>query len=156
MDSVGGPQADLSFCGEEFLIGGGCKTTNVMFGEGDAPTCSGGGQHPSLAILHYLKTIISGGCRAMEYIKSIIDLRMLIQCMHFPFNALRRVQIIQGSKPTFWPFDHEYASMKLLVELWYYIHVKFKERQTSALTQVEFLTAPIHYSHGANLCTFVQ
>lgn len=98
---------------------------------------------------------ISGGRLVVAYIKNI---ETTLYARHaFPLPRLGKVtsNIVEQANPGFLAI-HEFASFKLLVEMWYYLQAKFNNRREEAKAREEVLTLPAYQSHMANLYEFGQ
>lgn len=90
-------------------------------------------------ILHTLETSISGGRAAVEYIKKVHPSTYARHA--FPLPRMSKVcsnPVEQANSGLL--AIREFASLKLLVELWYYIQGKYNERRVEAQAREELLT----------------
>lgn len=89
----------------------------------------------------------------MDYIKGI---NPAFYARHaFPLPRLSKVTSnpVEQANSGLLPI-HDFAPLKLLIELWYYLLAKCNERRDEASIKEEILTDPAHRTHMANLCTF--
>lgn len=108
-----------------------------------------------MCILEHLCVAIGRDGDAVNHIQNIEE---LLYARHaFPLPRCGKIcstpssRKISGLLPI-----HKFSPFKLLLELWYYIHVKFNERCAEALQADNIFTEPTQFCHEQNLHTFGQ
>lgn len=105
--------------------------------------------------LEYLAISVGKGHDAVEYIQKID--KWLYAHHAFPLPCMGKVSInpTKQANSGLLPI-HEFPPLKIMIELWYYIQVKFKNKHNIAKAQEEFLTEPAQIRHDMNVRTYGQ